>query len=123
MTKTVKRSIEQILAIRVQAAQMRVDHRTTALTEATDEDRAEMEEAKKLADEALVLARREAAQQQGQDVEHLKYAPSTTFALKRYALILMQNDLNLSHEDAMEQTWLDERARFEDYCDRYLDEE
>jgi hypothetical protein len=122
MTETTERSIEQILALRVRAAQMRVDHRLVALLDATDADRAEMEEAKRLADEDLALTRREALAQKRQDIEPVPYARASRFVLKRYALVLMQDDPELSFDEAMEQARLDDGRRCDDWKARYVPE-
>jgi hypothetical protein len=117
-TMNTQRTIEQILAIRLQAAQMRVTARAQALTADPSERN---QNAKRLADEALELAQREADAQKGLPVERVKYAPDTTFALKRYAALLVAANPMLNFDAALEQAYRDDNARFEDWYKRYAD--
>lgn len=128
-TEITGRTIEQILDIRIRAAQLRILERATALVSELDpgnvanpitaERRAKLVEAKQLADEALVLAQREADSQKGLDVEAVQYDPSTSFALRRYAAVLIEDNPELDPVEAMHQAHQDERVRFDDWFARY----
>lgn len=127
------RTIEQVLAIRLRAAQLRVLERTTALikeqegveqnwTGQRDEaGHAKLLDAKRLADEDVQLVQREIDTQQGLDVEPVRY-DNSHFATRRYAAILMQDNPELDAATALDQARQDERTRFEDYYARNHDD-
>jgi hypothetical protein len=128
------RTIEQILAIRVRAARIRVHERIKALVDeqfaveqqfagTLDEQKhAELLEAKRLADEDLMLMQREVAAQKGEPVEPVQYDSASPFMLKRYAVALIEDNPELDPAAALTQAHKDEHARFEDWYARHHDD-
>jgi hypothetical protein len=123
------RTIEQVLALRLRAAQLRVLERITALVkeyevvqqswthEQDQAEHAKLLDAKRLADDDVQLVQREIrAQQAGAEPPH--YDPASNFATRRYAAILMQDNAELTAEAALAQASADERIRFEDHMTR-----
>jgi hypothetical protein len=128
-TAETTRTIEQVLAIRLQAAHLRVLERTTALVaeqEAIAQGRTGWDDAGhdklisawRLAHEDVQLVQREIDVQRDPALEPVPYEPASTFALRRYAAVLMAEDLGLVPETALTWARLDERTRFEDYYAR-----
>jgi hypothetical protein len=132
-TAETTRTIEQVLVIRLQAAQLRMLERTTALVkeqEALVQGRTGWDDAghdklisaRRLADEDLQLVQREIDVQRDPALEPVPYDPASTFALRRYAAVLMAEDLGLGAETALAWARLDEHIRFEDYYARTHDD-
>jgi hypothetical protein len=132
---TTTRTIEDILAIRLRAAQLRVLERTMALvkdecaleqtwTEVRDaqatQELAKLIEAKRLANKDIVLVQREIDSQRGLPVEKVTYDPASSFAVQRYAAILMADNPALDAAQALKQARRDESERFADYAARYI---
>ena len=135
---TTTRTIDQVLQLRLRAAELRVLERTTAIVKAhaaieqafiagerEQEELAKAIEARQLAVEALTLVRREIDARQGK-AEPVVYDPDTVFATRRYAAVLMFDHPELSAAEALAQAHQDEHLRFETYCpaeDDDLDDE
>ncbi|NUT53259.1 MAG: hypothetical protein HOV94_39140 [Saccharothrix sp.] len=128
----VDRPVEEILAIRVRAAELRVLDRNIALVKLQDDirmsvvpgehdaEQAKLVEARRIALDALDLARREVAVQAGTSQEHIRYeSASGGPTLHRYAAVLMFDDPTLSLEQAVKQALRDESARFDAYMARH----
>lgn len=124
------RTIDQILALRLRAAELRVMERAMAMakihktmTQAlmiTDEHRADMDKAasdKRLADEALALVKQEIAAQRG-EAPAVQYDPASPFVVRRYAAVLMLDNPELAVEQALAAAEADEHARFEEFYER-----
>jgi hypothetical protein len=135
-TATTGRTIEQILAIRLRAAQLRVNDRTMDLVkdavrveqgweQRTETERAKTTNALRLATDAVALVQREIDSQQGLPVEPVQYNPTSHFEAERYAVILMTDYAALGNfavmdaEEALRQAHQDAAARFEDWYARY----
>lgn len=126
---TTTRTIEQILQIRLRAAELRVLERGVALaknhealqsaliTAALQTEQVKLIEAKQLAVDALALVRQEIAAQKG-EIEPVPYEPSAGFATRRYAAVLMLDDPELTIAEAMTQAGRDETTRLEEYLAR-----
>jgi hypothetical protein len=126
---TTTRTIEQILQIRLRAAELRVLERGVALaknhealrsaliTTDLEAEQAKLVEAKQLAVDALTLVRQEIAAQKG-EIDPLPYESGAGFANRRYAAVLMLDDPELSVEEAMAQAGRDDAARLEEYLAR-----
>lgn len=125
--ETTARTIEQILALRLRAAQLRVLERTTALIKEQEAFRQawgpqkdaalaehdKLVDARRLADEDVQQSQCEIeAQQAGTEPTH--YDPASHFALRRYAAILMQDNAELDAETALKQARADEHVRYVD---------
>jgi len=128
---TTTRTIEQILLLRVRAAEIRVVERAAAAVKAVqavemaihktpvEQKLADMVHALDVAREALDLARREAESQQGRPVEPVVYEPASGQTLDRYAGVLILDDSALTPADAWLEAHADERGRFADYMARF----
>lgn len=126
---TTTRTIEQILQIRLRAAELRVLERGVALaknhealrsaliTTDLEAEQVKLVEAKQLAVDALALVRQEIAAQKG-EIDPLPYEAGAGFANRRYAAVLMLDDPELSVEEAMAQAGRDDAARLEEYLAR-----
>lgn len=126
---TTTRTIEQILQIRLRAAELRVLERGVALaknhealrsaliTTDLEAEQVKLVEAKQLAVDALALVRQEIAAQKG-EIDPLPYESGAGFANRRYAAVLMLDDPELSVEEAMAQAGRDDAARLEEYLAR-----
>jgi hypothetical protein len=132
-TETAPRTIEQVLDIRVRAAEIRVVERAAVLAKVTrkvtqavfatpelQDDLDTSTDALRIARDALALARQERASQQGEPVEPVKYEPSTSQTMYRYTGVLMMDNPELTIEQATLQAHQDERLRFTDYSERFL---
>lgn len=132
-TAETTRTIEQILTNRLRAAQLRVLERDLAVIKQQerieqgraareDAEYAKLTNARGLALENVALVQREIDAQRGHAAEPVTYEPSSTFALTRYAAILMQDNPDLDAETAMAMARIDEHARFEEYYARTQDD-
>ena len=124
---TTNRTIEQVLQLRLRAAELRVLERSSALLKAQeaieqafvvgDREREQMAnavEAKQLADENLAAVRHEIdAYGRGESTD---YDPDTAFGARRYAAVLMFDHPELAAADALAQARQDEHTRFLAYC-------
>jgi hypothetical protein len=132
-TETAPRTIEQVLDIRVRAAEIRVVERAAVLAKVTrkvtqavfatpelQDDLDTSTDALRIARDALALDRQERASQQGEPVEPVKYEPSTSQTMYRYTGVLMMDNPELTIEQATLQAHQDERLRFTDYSERFL---
>jgi hypothetical protein len=115
------RTIEQILDIKLRAAGVRVQERAAAL--AADPQNEDEQRAARLADEALEKTRREIEQLKGlpEGVEPEQYEPASTWALRRYAAILREENPDLTMDEAMLQAHRDENEWFESWYARFAD--
>lgn len=115
------RTIEQILDIKLRAAGVRVQERAAAL--AADPQNEDEQRAARLADEALEKTRREIEQLKGlpEGVEPERYEPASTWALRRYAAILREENPDLTMDEAMLQAHRDETEWFESWYARFAD--
>jgi len=125
------RTIEQILQIRVRAAEIRVVERAAAAVKAAqavemaidktpaEQTLADLVHALDVAREASELAHREVASQHGLPVEHVLYEAASGQTLDRYAGVLMLDDPTLLPVDAWLAAHTDERIRSADYMARF----
>lgn len=128
---TTTRTIEEILQIRLRAAELRVMERamamlkvqaamrTAIMPEQHADEMASMVEAKAAADEALALVKREIESQQGLPVEPVTYDPGSGSEQRRYAAVLMFDNPELTAADAETQAAADASARFADWQERF----
>lgn len=128
---TTTRTIEEILQIRLRAAEMRVIERAMAVLkvqvairqaivpEQHADEMAKMAAAKVRAEDALALVKREIAAQQGLHVEPVAYDPGGGSETRRYAAVLMLDNPELSADHAEQQATADEGVRFADWQERY----
>jgi hypothetical protein len=123
MDTTTGRTIEQILGVRLHAAQVRVMERTMALVK--DGTTAALIENVRLAEQGVELAQREIDSQASALVERVEFEPATRASLLRYAAVLMVDYaalgtfVGMTAEQAWDQAKQDEAARFEDWYARY----
>lgn len=137
---TTTRTIEQILAIRLRAAQLRVTERAMALVKdetkaeqawgSRDEtERAKLVRALNLATQNVELAQREVDSQKGLPVERVEYASTSNFEIERYATVLMTDSaalgspITMTAVEALDQAHADATARFEDWYGRYCQQD
>lgn len=127
---TTTRTIEQVFQLRLRAAELRVGERVLAVVKAQEaveqgwgeatserEELAKMVDARRLADEALELAKRDVAAVNGEG-ELAVYEPDSGFALRRYAAVLMVDNAELDAVEALRQARADNQVRFEDHMFR-----
>uniref|UniRef100_UPI003F493C1E hypothetical protein n=1 Tax=Amycolatopsis sp. CA-290885 TaxID=3239925 RepID=UPI003F493C1E len=131
---TTTRTIEEILQLRLRAAELRVMERAVALVKAQEpfdmpftgereqEQYEKAVEAKQAADDALALVKREIEAQKGL-IETVDYVPDSTFGARRYAAVLMFDNPDLTPGEARAQARADETARFDEYTERVFGDE
>jgi hypothetical protein len=123
------RTIQEILDIRLRAAQLRVMERASAAAKLQEQIRTvivpgDLEQelanalhAKQLAEDALALVHREIDAQKGAG-EPVPYDSASGFGTRRYAAVLMLDDPELTPEHALAQAERDEHARFDEHYAR-----